>query len=256
MKKVTVFLGSPRKQATYRALQEFEQSLNAMGAFDVEYVFLKEHSLENCLGCKLCFDKGEEHCPLKDDRDLLLNKIEHSDGVIFASPNYSYQVTALLKNFIERISFLFHRPRFFDKAFTVIVTQGIYGGAAIEKYLRQTGMNMGFHAAKGCCLTTLEPGTPRQQQAAARKLEKAAARFYKELMRPSPPAPSLLRLMMFRTGRTAIQLMLNEGWRDYRYYNEKGWFHSGYYHPVRLGPGKRLAGRLFDQLGKRMVKSR
>jgi hypothetical protein len=39
-----------------------------------------------CRGCKTCFNKGEEHCPLNDDRDLLFDKIAASDGVVFASP--------------------------------------------------------------------------------------------------------------------------------------------------------------------------
>ena len=38
----------------------------------------------------LCLNKGEELCPLKDDRDLLIDKMNNSDGIIFASPNYSF----------------------------------------------------------------------------------------------------------------------------------------------------------------------
>ncbi|MGI6575356.1 MAG: hypothetical protein ACOX3A_05855, partial [bacterium] len=48
---------------------------------DFEYVFLSEYNLKFCQGCYQCFDQGEEFCPLKDDRDVLLEKIEYSDGV-------------------------------------------------------------------------------------------------------------------------------------------------------------------------------
>ena len=54
---------------------------------------LSDYNLEICKGCKLCLDQGEEFCPLKDDRDQLIQKIIDSDGVIFASPNYSFQVS-------------------------------------------------------------------------------------------------------------------------------------------------------------------
>jgi hypothetical protein len=42
--------------------------------------------------------------------------------------------------------------------------------------------------------------------------------------------------MLFRMSRTSIRLMLDEGFRDYRYYKEKGWFESDYY-------GKRIAAQ-------------
>ncbi len=34
--------------------------------------------------------------------------------------------------FLDRLGFVFHRPRFFGKAFTSIVAQGIYGGGKIS----------------------------------------------------------------------------------------------------------------------------
>lgn len=32
-------------------------------------VRLSEYNLGTCKGCRICFDKGEEYCPYKDDRD-------------------------------------------------------------------------------------------------------------------------------------------------------------------------------------------
>lgn len=67
MKKVTAFIGSARKQATYDSVREFEKCLKAYTEIEFEVVFLKDYPLEFCRGCKLCFDKGEEHCPIHDD---------------------------------------------------------------------------------------------------------------------------------------------------------------------------------------------
>jgi len=256
MKKVTAFIGSPQKQATYQAIQEFEKNLKSYAEIDFEYVFLKDYQLEYCKGCKLCFNKGEENCPLKDDRDLLLDKMNNSDGVIFATPNYAFQVTALMKNFLDRLAFVLHRPRFFGKTFMSIVTQGIFGGASILKYLDNIGENFGFHVAKGCCLRTLEPTTALQQKKIMQEVKKASARFYKELMRTTPPTPSFFRLMVFRMARTSIKDILDEKFRDYRYFKEKGWFGSDYYYDAPLGFIKKLSGGFFDFLGQRMVKQR
>jgi len=41
MKKVTAFIGSQRKQATYEAVREFEKNLKTYTEIDFEYVFLK-----------------------------------------------------------------------------------------------------------------------------------------------------------------------------------------------------------------------
>jgi multimeric flavodoxin WrbA len=92
--------------------------------------------------------QGEEFCPLKDDRDVLIRKMMTSDGVVFASPNYSYQVSATMKIFLDRLGFIFHRPHFFGKTYTSIVAQGIYGGSKIVKYLDFVGMGLGFNVAK------------------------------------------------------------------------------------------------------------
>jgi multimeric flavodoxin WrbA len=64
--------------------------LGKLGDIDFEYVFLNDYNLEFYQGCMLCFDKGEQFCPHTDDRDVLIEKLERSDGVIFASPSYDF----------------------------------------------------------------------------------------------------------------------------------------------------------------------
>ncbi len=91
--KVTAFIGSARKKHTYNASEQFLQKLQSLGDIDFEIVSLSDYKLETCKDCKLCTDKGEEFCPLKDDRDKLIEKMINSDGIIFSSPTYSFQVS-------------------------------------------------------------------------------------------------------------------------------------------------------------------
>jgi len=263
MKKVTVFLGSTTKRATYQAVQEFVTDLKSYAEIDCEYVFLDDYNLGNCKGCLLCFVKGEEYCSLIDDRDILLEKLYNSDGVIFATPNYSLQVSALMKTFLDRLAFVFHRPRFFGKTFTAIVAQGIYGGNSIIKYLENVAGYWGFDVTKGCCATV--PQTVLDQKKNTQEIKKASARFYKNLMRSAPPTPSFFRLMMFRFIRTSYKMLMNEKLQDPKkeigifeldccYYKENGWFESDYYYKTPLGFFKKLAGRFFDFLQKQMAK--
>jgi multimeric flavodoxin WrbA len=256
MKKVTAFVGSARKKHTHNAVQQFMGNLQSLGDVECEIVRLSEHRLETCRGCRLCFDKGEELCPLKDDRDMLIQKIEASDGVVFASPNYSFQVSAIMKIFLDRLGFIFHRPRFFGRTFTSIVAQGIYGGSKIAKYLDFVGNGLGFNTVKGSCLNSLEPMTDKQQKKTDRVLAQQSRRFYERLMKAAYPVPRLFKLMAFRMSRTSMKLMLDDSCRDYGYYRDKGWFESDYYYPTRLSALRKVAGNLFDSIGSRMAKNR
>jgi multimeric flavodoxin WrbA len=248
LKKIVAFVGSVRKKHTQNAVEQFMSNLQSLGNVEYEIVRLCDQHLEVCRGCKLCLDKGEELCHLKDDRDLLIGKMITADGVIFATPNYSFQVSAITKIFLDRLGFVFHRPRFFGKAFTSIVVQGIYGGPKIVKYLDFIGNGLGFNTVKGSCITTREPITDKQQRKNDAVLAAHSRRFYNRLMRPSYPSPTLFKLMIFRWSRTSIKLMLDESFRDYTYYRDNGWFESDYYYPARLNPIKRLAGSLIDRI--------
>lgn len=255
MKRVTAFVGSARKKNTYTSVKKFLEALQSSGEIETEIVCLYDYRLETCRGCKLCLDKGEELCPLKDDRDKLLAKIAESDGIVFASPNYAFQVSGMMKNFLDRIAFVFHRPRFLGKVYTSIVFQGIYGGEKIVKYLDFIGDNLFANPVKGICLKSFEPVPEENRRKIDRALERQSYAYGKNLRKPAYRAPSLLKLMIFRMSRTSIKAELNEEFRDYTYYREKGWFESDYYYDVSLGPLKKLIGRVFDFMAASSVKT-
>ncbi len=256
MKKVTAFIGSAHKKNTYKAVAQFLKNLQALGEVECEIVTLSDYRLGICRGCRLCFDKGEEYCPLKDDRDVLMEKIAASDGVVFATPNYSFQLSGIMKVFLDRFGFAFHRPRYFGKAFTSIVTQGFGGGDKIVAYFDFIGNLLGFNTVKGTTVTGFDPRTEKEQAKIDRSLARQSRRFYTRLAKPAYPAPTLFQLMLFRIGRTTVRQKADPESLDYRYFGEKGWFESDYYYPTHLGPLKAAAGRLFDWAGVRLAASR
>lgn len=235
-------------------MQEFERVLKQSVEVDFEYVFLHEYNLEFCRGCLVCFNKGEQLCPLRDDRDLLLEKLEQADGVLVATPNYAFHVSARVKNLLDRLAFIFHRPQFFGKTYTALVVQGFLGGNDIRKYLESTGKNFGFDVVKGTSVTTHDPMTEKQQEQLMKKVHKVAERFKKQLMRSTSPSPSFLRLVMFRITRNMIK-GLDPSFRDHQHFEEQGWFESDYYYETSLGLGKRMVGRCSDLVGRRVAKN-
>jgi multimeric flavodoxin WrbA len=255
MKKVTVLVGSPHGGgATYTASRKFLDDLEAFGDVQGEIVVLSDYSIGVCRGCKVCFARGEERCPLRDDRDVIIEKMTASDAVVFASPNYSWHVSGVMKVFLDRLGFAFHRPRFHGKTSTAIVVQGIFRGGQIRKYLEFVAGGLGFKAVRGSVHRTLEPMTENARRKMDKSLAAHSRRFHAQLIRPAFPAPSLFALMMFRMGRSGIKGGAAKDERDYGYYTEQGWFESDFYYPTHLGPIKRALGASFDWIGARLFK--
>lgn len=252
---VILLNGSPRKRNTLAALNEFSVFLEKKG-FKCNIINLCEAKIEPCLGCLACFDKGEEFCPHHDDVKHIVAQIDATDGVIFSSPVYAFHISVLLKNLLERISHIFHRPRFFGKAATSIVTQGIYGGNDSIKYLSFVEQMLGFKTVDGKVLMTIEPFTTKQKEKNSRALRKLADSYYEQITRERYPEPSICALTMFRTGRTKINNELNEKYRDYTYYRDKGWFTSDYYYPVKIGFVKKIYGSIVDLFSDQFTSSK
>jgi multimeric flavodoxin WrbA len=264
MMSVTAFVGSARRLGvTHRAARRFLDELESLGDVRGELVFLSDHDIGLCRGCKACFIRGEESCPLHDDRDLLIEKMTRSDGVVLASPVYSFQVSAHVKAFLDRLGFAFHRPRFHGKAYTSIAVEGRYGGRDVVRYLDFVGGALGFNVVKGSRVvcrknpdTADEPMMDEERRRMEEVLARHARRFHELLARPPFPEPTMLQLFGFRMARTSIGLELAPDRPDHVYYRDRGWFDSDYYYPAKLGPLKRAAGAAFDRLAARSSRAR
>lgn len=66
------------------------------------------------------------------------------------------------------------------------------------------------------------PLTEKEQRKRDRVLAGQGRRYYARLEKPGYPVPTLIKLMLFRMGRTKIRLMLDDSSRDYAYYTDKG----------------------------------
>jgi multimeric flavodoxin WrbA len=264
MKSVIALVGSGRKQGvTYRATRQFLDNLQSFGDVQSALVFLSECDIGLCRGCKACFIRGEQFCPLRDDRDSLVDRIAASDAVVLASPVYSFQVSAHMKAFLDRLGFAFHRPRFHGKSYTSIVVEGLFGGKAVVKYLDFVGAALGFNVVKGSRITCRknpdtanEPMLSTERQKMDDVLARHGRRFHEALTRAPFPEPTMLQLFGFRMARTSIRLEQAADRPDPTYYRDHGWFDSDYYYPATLGPLKRVAGVAFDRLAARNSKAR
>ena len=135
--KIIAVMGSPKgKGSGYKIVKMIEEKMKAMGDVEFEYLFLKDANLKPCTGCYTCMAKGEDKCPLKDDRAAIEQMLLEADGVILSSPMYVLNVSSLMKNFIDRFAYTNHRPRFHRQKVLSVVNMGGDNPKAALSFLR------------------------------------------------------------------------------------------------------------------------
>ena len=95
--------GSPRKEksSTYHILSPLLEGMRAAGA-TTELVNLGHLRIRSCLGCFLCWVKTSGKCVQEDDMAAVLERFVQADLLVFGTPLYHYNVSGLMKNFIDR----------------------------------------------------------------------------------------------------------------------------------------------------------
>jgi len=105
IKKIVVFDGGPRTikfSKTSFMVNNFIEGAKEAGA-SVEYFKLKDYDIHDCSGCYTCWTKTPGECIYKDDMTMLRKKYREADLVVFASPLYIFNVTGILKRFMDRL---------------------------------------------------------------------------------------------------------------------------------------------------------
>ena len=121
--KTLGIVGSPRglKGNTGRLMMEVLKAAEAEGA-SVKAIALPGDTVLPCTACNTCHKKG--YCPQKDDFENIREEIIGSDGVVIASPNYIFNVSAQLKAFMDRCCGVIHRMAFEGTYGASVVTSG------------------------------------------------------------------------------------------------------------------------------------
>ncbi len=255
--KILAVMGSPRKNGnSYRITSQIEQCLKKLGEVEFEYLFLADMKLEMCRGCALCIKFGGDKCPIKDDRKQIEQKLLAADGVIFVSPVYAMNMTALLKNLLDRFSFTMHRPRFF-KQYTLLVS--VSGGSGLKETIsRMSALKYcGFNivGSLGIGVLDFELISENTKNKIQQKISAAANKFYQVIDLKKKYSPSLDNLIAFHAQKTAFPLLKDRLPRDYAYFVEKGWLNKKrrYYFDAKINPFKELAAKIIVGLLSRNV---
>lgn len=251
--KIIAVIGSHKINGnTYRTVNQVERELKKKNdEIEFEYIQLNQIRLETCKGCFVCIEKGEDKCPLKDDRESLEIKMKQADAVIFATPVYTYNVSWIMKNFLDRFAYRCHRPDFQEKKAMVVVTTGAVGLSFVASFLSLILGTMGFITCAKVGVTFPPPHEKNQEKLKkeTNKLIKQTDVFYKKIIDTKPVKPSFIKLLAFKKQQKAFS-NAPQDLADFKFWKEKGWLQKkeDYFYKVHVGTINKIFVSLISKL--------
>ena len=146
MSKIVILNGSPHEHGSTAALVgEVLKGIETQ-KIKVSSYYLNGMNIRGCQGCKACRNTGR--CVLQDDMQQLYPEIADADGIIMATPVYMWQMTAQLKQVVDRL-YPFLKPDYSSflkpgKKVLLAVTQGRDDTALFRPYFEHVGKNFLF----------------------------------------------------------------------------------------------------------------
>lgn len=255
--KIIAINGSPHKGNTTDRITDIEQKLKKYDDVDFEIINLKDIELKPCRGCFNCFIRGDDSCPIKDDKDKIFKKMDEADGVIFGSPVYSMHVSYLMKLFIDRFSCNFHRPRYLGKYAISVAVAGNIGLKETSNYLKMVAKSWGFDYIDGLSYRAAPKNTPMKIPPLKKdKTDEIVEKFYNAIKEKKPQKLTTSDYLGFRLMQVVYNQMETMSPYDYKYWSEKGWFKKDikYFHEnVKHNIFKDAFARLFAWIFKRQM---
>jgi len=249
---IVAIMGSPKgKGAGYRIVRAIEDRMKAIGDVEFAYLFLKDANLKPCLGCYTCMAKGEDRCPLRDDRAAIEQDLLAADGVVLSSPVHVANVSALMKNFMDRFAYTNHRPRFHRQKVLTVVNMAGTSKTETQSALRWAmGGSRFVHE-----LAIATPPWPQTERAVAdkeRAIDAAAKKFYRACLDTSLPTPTFNRYTNF-LGMQKLALACRQQLpADHAFFDGRAYYYETKLNPVKAMVAKAIVGVVMKVFLKKM----
>ena len=116
-KKVLIISTSLRADANSEILAHETERGAIDAGHDVEFVSLKNKTINFCKGCLACQKLGR--CVIKDDANEITAKIKDADVIVWATPIYYYEMSGQMKTLIDRANSLFTTGKNFSEVYVI-----------------------------------------------------------------------------------------------------------------------------------------
>lgn len=257
--KILALNGSFRKNGnTGRVIALLEKELQALAAesgepLAFETIHLGHQELGLCYGCRVCFDRGEAFCPHQDDLAAIKARVLAADGIISASPVYVGDVSGIMKNWIDRMAHVCHRPELAGKSVLAVATTGSSATRHTLRTMQGAWLSWGAGLAGAAGYAT---GARMPREAIAERygkdIRRQARRLYRAIQTRSYERPAFVSLMVFRIQQRSWSQASKET-LDRQYWDAQGWTDPAreYFIPTRTARLTIAAARLVgDVLGR------
>ena len=230
--KILAINGSPLRKNTYSALRKIEDNFPDI---DFEIIGLNEINLKQCRGCYQCIRLGHQHCPNIDDRDILIEKMNIADGIIFSSPVYVNFISSLMKGFMERLAFYSHRPHFFDKYAMVLSTCGMFGADKANKYMEGIFTTFGCNVVSSAELT-FSTESKEEKEKNWKNTKNAVSVLLSRIGSGKKNKPSTRQLINFHIFKEVSTIYPDQFTADYNFHKDL----SDFYYDAEINPIKKI----------------
>lgn len=256
--KVISIISSCRKNGnTENLISLLEEELQLVSKLqheeiEIERIYLGKANLKMCLGCRVCFDKGEQSCPLKDDLLSITEKVIEADGIILASPVYVEDVNGTMKNWIDRMAFYCHRPALAGKVAVTITTSGVGSTSHALKTIGFAVMAWGAYLGGQYKFRTGDLMKREEiHDHNYSKINEIAKKFISDIKNQKSFQPTLYSLIVFKVQQNLWQKNIDsQNTIDYAYWSDKGWLDPKcmFYTAIKTGWLKIKIARLFGSI--------
>lgn len=194
---------------------------------EIETLHPGKMNLQFCRGCRICYDRGEDACPVGDDMLAIKEKMKAADGVLLASPVYVDDVSAATKNYIDRLCHLCHRPEFAGKVGYVLATTGSSRTSRTLDTMQMALRLWGYFIAgrqgvtMGARMSAEEARDNYDDMA-----KQIAEKLYGAIRERAYLNPTFLSLLTFKIQQLAWSNKAQPGTVDYEYWRSRGWLKS------------------------------
>lgn len=103
--KTLIINGSLKGEAShsYMVASRFARGIEATADAQTEVIELKNMNISHCVGCFGCWKVTPGQCVIRDDMDIVRDKIMESDNIILSFPLYFFGVSSKMKTMLDRL---------------------------------------------------------------------------------------------------------------------------------------------------------
>jgi multimeric flavodoxin WrbA len=241
MKKIVIINASMRKKNTFNLLKEIEHILK--NKYKIEFINLSDANIKSCFGCEMCLKTSD--CHLKDDFDIIEEKLKNADGIIFGTPVYLRNISSTLKNFIDRTSKWYHRPILFGIPVMSVITTAYSGFPQSDAYLKDVYLQWGANYSMSIKKTAMKNKAVEESNLKKfiRLIEDDSSRY----------SPTIKQLIEFKTQKVLAYKILE---KDFEYWRDINWLEKDYFYECRINPLKKAIAWSYFHLLMKVIPKR